>query len=203
MIAAEKTILSKMLEHSSNRRVHALDRHSGMTMSGRLADGRAMVYRAREEAQSYKNNYGVPIPSHVLAQRIAAFTHVYTLYGHVRPFGVGALLATYDDKKGPALHLVEPSGMCTGYHAIATGKGRAAAKTELEKLKLRDISAKQAVKEAARIIHMQHDEVKDKPFILEMGWISATDTKGEFKLVPQAMIDEAETLAKAALAEMD
>ena len=38
-----------------------------------------------------------------------------------------------------------------GYHGAAVGKGRQLAKTELEKLKLSELTARQAVFEAARM----------------------------------------------------
>ena len=43
------------------------------------------------------------------------------------------------------------SCLCQGYHSAAIGKGRQLAKTELEKLKLSDISLREAVIEAARM----------------------------------------------------
>ncbi len=43
------------------------------------------------------------------------------------------------------------SPLCQGYHSAAIGKGRQLAKTELEKLKLSEISLREAVIEAARM----------------------------------------------------
>lgn len=43
------------------------------------------------------------------------------------------------------------SSLCQGYHSAAIGKGRQLAKTELEKLKLSEISLREAVIEAARM----------------------------------------------------
>ncbi|KAG7115618.1 Proteasome subunit alpha type-3 like protein [Verticillium longisporum] len=81
--------------------------------------------------------------------------------------------------------------------------GRQAAKAELEKLDLASdgISLEQAVKEAARIIYVAHDDNKDKEFELEMSWISDVDgpTKGRHEGVPKALLEEAERLAKKAL----
>lgn len=72
------------------------------------------------------------------------------------------------DKTGPNLYVVEPSGVffvsCStplpaipvadavqGYHGAAVGKGRQLAKAELEKLKLTELSTREAVFEAARM----------------------------------------------------
>ena len=93
--------------------------------------------------------------------------------------------------------------MDKGYYGAATGKGRQAAKAELEKLNLADggISLEQGVKEAARIIYVAHEDSKDKDFELEMTWVSALDgpTKGQHQEVPKALREEAEKLAKKAL----
>ena len=67
------------------------------------------------------------------------------------PLGAAALLATYDDAAGPSLHLLEPSGVAHRYYGAAVGKGRQAARNELERLKLGELSARDAVKEAARM----------------------------------------------------
>ena len=102
----------------------------------------------------------------------------YTLFGYMRPFGVSAILGVVD-KTGPQLYVVEPSGLSYGYFGAAVGKGRQAAKTELEKLKLREFTCKEAINDVARMyvvsnhvgalscsyicsIHLVHDDVKDK-----------------------------------------
>jgi 20S proteasome subunit alpha 7 len=61
----------------------------------------------------------------------------------------------------------------------------------------------EAVNHAARIIHMVHDEAKDKEFEMEMSWI-CPETDNQHKFVPKHVVENAERLAKAALnQEMD
>lgn len=90
-----------------------------------------------------------------------------------------------------------------GYYGAATGKGRQAAKAELEKLDLSSdtLSLEAGVKEAARIIYVAHEDSKDKDFELEMSWISALDgpTKGRHQEVPKHILEEAEKLAKKSM----
>ncbi|KAK2810262.1 hypothetical protein FQN49_008550, partial [Arthroderma sp. PD_2] len=94
-----------------------------------------------------------------------------------------------------------------GYYGAATGKGRQAAKAELEKLDLPagKMSVIDGVKEAARIIYISHEDSKDKEFELEMTWITNLDgpTKGRHEHVPKDMLHAAEVLAKKALTEDD
>ena len=81
-------------------------------MAGLVADGRQLVNRAREEALSYKKNFGSSVPPHVLADRMGQYVHYYTLYGSIRPFGASIMLAGYDaDLKKPVLSVIEPSGV--------------------------------------------------------------------------------------------
>ncbi|XP_015747573.1 PREDICTED: uncharacterized protein LOC107327342 isoform X2 [Acropora digitifera] len=72
---------------------------------------------------------------------------------------------------GPELYMIDPSGVSWGYHGCSIGKAKQAAKTEIEKLKMKDMTCEELVKEVAKIIYVVHDEVKDKNFELELSWI--------------------------------
>lgn len=109
------------------------------------------------------------------------------------------------------------------------GKGRQLAKTELEKLKLSEMTMREAVTEAARMyvinlshltivmrtqmnqsiyynliysIYLVHDDAKEKDFELEMTWVGE-ETKGVHLPVPQDLFDEASQKAKDALENFD
>lgn len=92
-----------------------------------------------------------------------------------------------------------------GYFGAATGRGRQAAKAELEKLDLPNITVDEGVKHAARIIHAAHGDNsgKDKDFELEMTWVrvDAASVKGfgKHEEVPKELVEEAEKEAKKAL----
>ncbi|OSX80404.1 hypothetical protein BU14_0052s0020 [Porphyra umbilicalis] len=156
-----------------------------------------LATRARDECSSYKSVYDSPIPGHVLAERLANFAHVYTLYAYVRPFGCAALLGAHDDINGYQLYLVEPSGVSYRYFGAAVGKGKQAAKTALEKLDFKTLTCREAVKELAKIIVDVHDETKDKLYELEMCWV-CEESKNKSQLVPQDLVDEARKAAEAA-----
>lgn len=75
---------------------------------------------------------------------------------------------------------------------------------------LPNITVKEAVKHAARIIYFAHDDnSKDKDFELEMTWVRLEDeaeegvTKGwgKHEEVPKELIAEAEKLAKESMVE--
>jgi len=202
VLCVEKPLQSKMMLPSSSRRLHTVDTNSGLAITGFVSDGRQIVNRAREEASNYFESYGSQIPPSVLADRVGAYIHYFTLHGSLRPFGINALLASYDiETKDYQLHMIEPSGVNYQYFGCAAGKGRQAAKTELEKISIRNghpndtLDVKQGVKQLARIILMLHDDAKDRPFEIEMGWLCA-ETGWEHKGVPKEFIKEAIEWAK-------
>lgn len=196
VLAAEKLLLSKMLVKGTNKRIFPVARHAGMATAGLIADGRQIVGRAQAEATQYKSTYCEKMPAKVMAERIGLFVHAYTLYWSVRPFGATALLAVYDDKE-KALFGIEPDGVVHKFTGTAVGKGRQQAKTEIEKLKLEELSCKEALFHVAKIIHKIHDE-KDKDFELEVSWI-CKETNYEHQLVPDNILGPEEQKAKDAI----
>ncbi|KAI0321852.1 20S proteasome subunit [Amylostereum chailletii] len=197
VLAVEKLVHSKLLIPGANRRIQTIDRHIGFATAGLLADGRQLANRSKSEAQTLRSQYYHPPTAKQLADRLGLFVQAYTLYGSVRPFGASAVIGSVD-KEGPALFIVEPSGISLGYHGAAVGKGRQLAKTELEKLQLSELTMREAVVEAARIIYLVHDDAKEKDFELEMSWVG-DETNGRHEAVPKDLFDEAERKAKDAL----
>lgn len=201
VFAVEKLFSSSLLVAGSDRRIFPLDKHMGMTASGLVGDIRHLYNRARQEAESYKTNYAIPISVKLEAERVAAYAAAYTLYGGVRPFGATVMIGGID-RQGPQLYMVDPAGVSWGYFGAATGKARQAAKTEIEKLDLANMDARTAVIEAAKIIYKVHDEAKDKNFELELGWVCA-DSKNVFQMVPAELYTEAKNLALQAVKDAE
>ncbi|KAH9943316.1 20S proteasome subunit [Epithele typhae] len=197
VLAVEKLVHSKLLVPEANRRIQTVDKHIGLASAGYLADGRHLSNRARDEASSYRENYRAPPTLQYVVDRVGLYVQAYTLYSSVRPFGCSTILGAVD-KNGPALFVVEPSGVSYGYRGAAVGKGRQLAKTELEKLKFAELTMREAAVEAARIIYLVHDDAKEKDFELEMSWIG-DESNGVHLPVPKDLFDEASRKAKEAL----
>lgn len=117
-----------------------------------------------------------------------------------RPFGTSHLVAACDSD-GPALYLLETSGIVHRYFGTAVGKHRQAAKTEIEKLNLKELTCKQALTELAKMFHSQRDD-QSKKMELEMGWICES-TGLKFEHVPKELVLEAEKEAKVLLDDSD
>lgn len=201
VFGVEKLVTSKLHEIQSNKRIFTADHHIGMAISGLIADSRRVVNQARDEASSYRFTYSQPIPVKHLVDRVSGFMHVFTLYGSVRPFGCSVMFGACG-KDGPQLFLADPSGVSWGYHGCAVGKAMQAAKTEIEKLKMQDMTCRELVKEVAKIIYTVHDKVKDKEFELELSWVGEV-TGGKHQVVPADIKAEAEKYAEQATNDTD
>lgn len=198
VLAVQKIVGSKLLVPGANKRIQTVDKNVGIAYSGLVPDGRSLVDLARDDAAKWRQNYGDAIPVKSLAERMGLYVQAYTSYSSVRPFGVTAIIGGLDPQDGPVLYMIEPSGSCFGYMGAATGKGRQVAKSELEKLPLGDITALQAIKEAAKIIYLAHEESKDSEFELEITWV-CSETKGRHEPVPASLLKEATQYAMTQL----
>lgn len=190
VLAVEKIINSKLLVPGKNKRIQTIDRHIGVAYSGLLPDGRHFVNRGRDEAQSFRSTYKTAVSVPHLMDRLGLYVQNYTCYNSVRPFGIVSIVGGIDDN-GPHLYMIEPSGAYWGYTGAATGKGRQTAKSELEKLEFEELTVREAVKQAARIIHQAHEDNKDKDYELEILWISLEETGGKHEFVPEELLQEA------------
>ncbi|XP_075233530.1 proteasome alpha7 subunit [Lycorma delicatula] len=199
VLAVEKIVTSKLYEPGSGRRLFNIDKGIGMAAAGLISDARQLAETARSEAASYRNQYGAEIPLKYLNDRVSMYMHAYTLYSAVRPYGCSVILAAHQ-ADGPVMYMIDPSGVSYGYFGCAIGKAKQNAKTEIEKLKLQDMTCQELVKEAARIIYLVNDELKDKIFELELSWVGE-HTKGKHVRVPEQLVAEAERCAKAAMEE--
>lgn len=116
ILASEKLLHSRLLKDDSNRVIFHIDNHIGAVISGHLPDGRNILHRAKQEAESYRANYGIPIPGRVLVERVAMYIHAHTLYMSYRPMGAGVIISACDDfdkAKGTgdySLYMIDPSG---------------------------------------------------------------------------------------------
>lgn len=193
VIAAEKPTMSKLYLPESNPRIFSVANHIGCGVVGFYPDAKALLHQARCYTEEFYDDFGCPMPITTLKDRLGAYVGAYTCSSAARPFGASIVFASYDG--GPLLYMVEPCGSAIGYHYLAAGKAKQAAKAELEKLG--SLTCRELVKEAARIIYRVHDEVKDKAFTLQLSWVGEF-TEGEHRMVPEDVHRGAEQYAKEA-----
>lgn len=99
-----------MMVSGTDKRIYSITKQAGSVINGLIPDGRAMMFRAREECEQYEKNFGIKIPGAVLSERMALQYHMNTVYAHKRPIGSSMIIATHDNMRGQALWMIEPSG---------------------------------------------------------------------------------------------
>jgi 20S proteasome subunit alpha 6 len=117
---------------SYQKKIQKIDEHMGIAMSGLTADGRSLVKYMRTETLNHKYVYGTPMQGSRLVSDLADMHQRCTQSYVRRPYGVGLLVATYD-QTGPHLFLTEPSGNFYEYVSMAIGSRSQTSRTYLEK----------------------------------------------------------------------
>lgn len=117
---------------SYQKKLVKIDDHMGIGMSGLTADGRSLVKYMRTEALNHKYVYGTPIQGNRLVIELADMHQRCTQSYVRRPYGVGLLVASYD-QTGPHLYLTQPSGDYFEYQAMAIGSRSQTSRTYLER----------------------------------------------------------------------
>ncbi|KAE8218888.1 hypothetical protein CF319_g7315 [Tilletia indica] len=140
VVCTQKKIPDKLLEPSSVTHIFNITTEIGCIMTGRTADARAQVQRARSEAADFKYKYGYAITPDLLAKRIANINQVYTQRAAMRPLGVSMILIGLDferedisGKAKPQIFKIDPAGYFVGFRATAAGAKQTEAINFLEK----------------------------------------------------------------------
>jgi len=130
VLAALKRSPNELASHQ--KKIQKIDSHMGISMSGLTADGRSLVKYMRTEALNHKYVYGSAIQGNRLMLDVADMHQRCTQSYVRRPYGVGLLVASYD-QTGPHLFVTEPSGNYYEYYAMAIGSRSQTSRTYLEK----------------------------------------------------------------------
>ncbi len=151
-LLVDKRVSSRLVVPASIEKIFAIDVHVGCATSGLVADARALVDRARVEAQMNRVSYDEAIPVDTLTKRICDYKQSYTQYGGGRPFGT-ALLVAGIDSSGPRLFETDPSGALIEYRASAVGSGRAQALETLEAHYKEGLTTDHAIQLGIKALH--------------------------------------------------
>lgn len=71
ILGTEKIVMNKMMISGTDKRIYSVSKASGCVFNGIIPDGRAVMFRAREESDQYEKNYGIKMPGAVLAERMS------------------------------------------------------------------------------------------------------------------------------------
>lgn len=157
VLLVDKRVSSRLLEPSSIEKIFKIDEHVGVASSGLVGDARALVERARVEAQSNRITYGEPIDIETLAKKLCDHMQTYTLFGGARPYGTALLIAGVDVSANgtPRYRLFEtdPSGTLLEYLATGIGIGRQSVMKLFESEYTEGMSAEEAVILGLKALH--------------------------------------------------
>lgn len=167
VLIVDKRVTSRLIEPGSIEKIFEIDEHIGCATSGLVADARALIDRARVDAQINEITYNEKIQVKTLVKRICDFKQTYTQYGGVRPFGTALLVAGVDET-GPRLFSTDPSGALMEYKASSEGAGRNGAMSYFEGNYNEDISKDEAIDMAVKALH-KGTEGKLNPDATEIG----------------------------------
>ena len=152
VLAVDKRTTSNLVEATSIEKIFKIDEHIGAATSGLVADARALVERARVEAQINKITYSEPIRVDSLSKKVCDMLQMYTQNGGVRPFGSALIIGgVYDGSC--KLFETDPSGALIEYKATAIGSGRSAAMDIFEDQYKDDMNLNDAIKLALTAIN--------------------------------------------------
>ncbi|MBK5113839.1 MAG: archaeal proteasome endopeptidase complex subunit alpha [Candidatus Heimdallarchaeota archaeon] len=167
-------------------KVFKIDDHIASTFSGYSADGRALLQRARIEAQIERITYGEMIDPEVLSEKIGDYLQSFTQYGGVRPFGIAVLFGSVYERE-TSLFFIDPGGAIFSCLATAIGANEAAAKETLKKNYKKNLTKKAAIKLALDALKAAVEE-DEASLIAEMAVIETKD--GLVQVLSQKDIDE-------------
>lgn len=122
VLVASRPLVELAVADSGGDKIHQIDDHLGVAISGFLADGRILVDRGRVKAQVYKLTYDEPLNVLGAVKEISDIMQMFTQFGGVRPYGVAFLLGGIDEK-GAQLFEIDPSSTFYGWKAHAIGRG--------------------------------------------------------------------------------
>lgn len=117
---------------SYQKKLIKIDDHMGIALAGLAPDARVLSNYLRKQAMNLKMVFNRPILTQRAVLQIADKAQENTqLYGS-RPYGVGLLVAGYDET-GAHLYEFQPSGLVLEYYGAAIGARSQAARTYLER----------------------------------------------------------------------
>jgi len=121
VIVTQKKVPDKLIDPDTVTHLFNITSNIGCVGTGRTADARVYVQRARYEAADFKRKYGYDVPVDFLTKRMADIAQVSTQHAFMRPFAVALMFIAIDPEQGPLLYKSDPAGYYIGYRATAAG----------------------------------------------------------------------------------
>ncbi|XP_049819871.1 proteasome subunit alpha type-1-like [Aethina tumida] len=151
VLIALKRASSELSAHQ--KKIYTIDNHIGITISGLTADARMLSRYMRVECLNYKYSHDDYFPLERLINLLSNKMQICTQRYDRRPYGVGFLIAGYDDK-GPHIYQTCPSANYYDCKSMSIGARSQSARTYLEKNlnELKNASLDELIKHGLRAL---------------------------------------------------
>ncbi|MCE4627687.1 MAG: archaeal proteasome endopeptidase complex subunit alpha [Desulfurococcales archaeon] len=172
IIAAEKRLISVLLDIDDIEKIYRVDDHIGVAFAGMGSDGRILISQAQIIAVRHRLLYGELSSVDYIARSIADIKQAYTQHAGVRPFGVSLIFAGVNPDGRVRLLKTDPGGQYFSYYAVAIGMGENYAVEVFKEEYKRDMEFEDLMKLVlkalfkARIETAVSDEERDKEKLL-------------------------------------
>jgi len=167
-IAAERRILSKLLESSEKEKIYYINEHIAVAVAGISSDANILLNYARVVAQRHLFTYGELIPVEQLVQALCDQKQGYTQFGGLRPYGVSFLIGGWDKEFGFQLYQSDPAGNYTAWKATAIGSNAQSAHALLKSEFVETLSCEEGRELILKILRKSMDKTQLTPENIEM-----------------------------------
>ena len=113
-----RVTLGSLVAHKKGKKVHRIDDHLAMTISGNVADAQRTVEILKANTRLYRLENKRPMPVKTAARLVANLFFSARLAPFIAQILVGGL-----DESGPHIYALDPFGSLTEENCVATGSG--------------------------------------------------------------------------------
>lgn len=122
-----RVTMGSFIAHKKGKKIHKIDDHIAMTISGSVADAQRVVEILKANAKLYRMNFGRPIPIRA-ASRLTANLLFSSRYAPL----LAVVLIGGIDNLGSHIFYLDPLGSLTEEECVSTGSGSPVAYGVLE-----------------------------------------------------------------------
>ena len=159
-----------------SEKIDKIDQNIVVGVGGLASDANLLIDYARNYSQNYFMKYKSLTPVENVVKYISDIMQTKTQFGSSRPYGTGFLFGGWDKNYGYQLYNTEPSGIYNAWKAHAIGKNDQSARSSLKESYESDMSLKDGIKLAVKVLKKSLDKNKMNPENVE---IFVLEKKGE------------------------
>lgn len=132
-----RVTMGAFIAHKKGKKIHKIDDHIALTISGSVADAQRVVEILAANARLYKIDFGRPIPIHAASRLVSNLLFSARYAPLIAQVIVGGI-----DDTGSHVFVLDPLGSLTEEKCVATGSGSPVAYGVLEDRYQEGISVK-------------------------------------------------------------